>query len=66
MENAMPKTTFFNLPEEKRRLILDLAIEEFAERDYKSASISNIVAGRALLRAACTSISKTSAIYTFT
>jgi AcrR family transcriptional regulator len=40
----MPKTTFFNLPEEKRRLILDLAIEEFAERDYKSASISNIVA----------------------
>ena len=40
----MPKTTFFNLPEEKRRLILDLSIEEFAERDYKSASISNIVA----------------------
>ena len=40
----MPKPTFFNLPEEKRRLILDLAIEEFAERDYKSASISNIVA----------------------
>jgi TetR/AcrR family transcriptional regulator len=40
----MPKSTFFNLPEEKRSLILDLAIEEFAERDYKSASISNIVA----------------------
>jgi AcrR family transcriptional regulator len=40
----MPKQTFFNLPEEKRRLILDLAIEEFAERDYNSASISNIVA----------------------
>jgi AcrR family transcriptional regulator len=39
----MPKSTFFNLPEEKRSLILDLAIEEFAERDYKSASISNIV-----------------------
>jgi TetR/AcrR family transcriptional regulator len=40
----MPKQTFFNLPEEKRRLILDLAIEEFAERDYNRASISNIVA----------------------
>jgi len=40
----MPKQTFFNLPEEKRRLILNLAIEEFAERDYRSASISNIVA----------------------
>jgi TetR/AcrR family transcriptional regulator len=40
----MPKPTFFNLPEEKRRLILDLAIEEFADRDYNSASISNIVA----------------------
>jgi AcrR family transcriptional regulator len=40
----MPKQTFFNLPEEKRQLILNLAIEEFAERDYKSASISNIVA----------------------
>jgi AcrR family transcriptional regulator len=40
----MPKLTFFNLPEEKRRLILDLAIEEFADRDYNSASISNIVA----------------------
>ncbi len=40
----MPKTTFFNLPEEKRRQILDLAIEEFAANDYKNASISNIVA----------------------
>lgn len=40
----MPKSTFFNLPEEKRRQILDLAIEEFAYNDYKTASISNIVA----------------------
>ena len=40
----MPKTTFFNLPEDKRRQILDLAIEEFAAHDYKNASISNIVA----------------------
>ena len=39
----MPTDTFFNLPEEKRRLILDLAIEEFATRDYRSASVSSIV-----------------------
>lgn len=40
----MPKSTFINLPEEKRELILNLAIEEFAEKDYKNASISNLVA----------------------
>ncbi len=40
----MPKETFFNLPSEKRQKIIDLAIEEFAENDYKNASISHIVA----------------------
>ena len=40
----MPKQTFFNLPEAKRQAILDIAIEEFANNDYKSASISRIVA----------------------
>jgi len=40
----MPQQTFFNLPDEKRQLILDLAIEEFAQHDYKNASISNLVA----------------------
>jgi AcrR family transcriptional regulator len=40
----MPKQTFFNLPEEKRNTILELAIAEFAENDYKNASISRIVA----------------------
>jgi AcrR family transcriptional regulator len=40
----MPKPTFFNLPEEKRQAILDIAIDEFAEHDYKNASLSNIVA----------------------
>ncbi len=39
----MPKQTFFNLPEDKRNVILDLAIEEFSENDYKNASISHIV-----------------------
>jgi AcrR family transcriptional regulator len=40
----MPKQTFFNLPEEKRQAITDIAITEFADNDYKSASISRLVA----------------------
>ncbi len=40
----MPKQTFFNLAEEKRNLILQAAVEEFAEKGYKAASISRIVA----------------------
>jgi AcrR family transcriptional regulator len=39
----MPKETFFNLPDDKRQAILDLAIDEFAAHDYKNASISRIV-----------------------
>jgi TetR/AcrR family transcriptional regulator len=40
----MPKQTFFNLPEEKRNTIIDIAINEFAQNDYESASISRLVA----------------------
>ena len=40
----MPKETFFNLPDEKRQRIIDLALAEFAENDYDAASISRIVA----------------------
>lgn len=40
----MPLSTFFNLPEEKRQKILECAIDEFAEHDYDSASVSKIVA----------------------
>lgn len=40
----MPKPTFFNLPEAKRQQIIDLAMAEFAENDYDTASISRIVA----------------------
>ncbi len=39
----MPRPTFFNLPDEKRQKILEAAIDEFAERDYESASVSQIV-----------------------
>ncbi len=40
----MPKQTFFNLPDDKRQQITDVAIEEFADNDYANASISKIVA----------------------
>lgn len=40
----MPNATFFNLPAEKRQQITDIAIAEFAEHPYRSASISRIVA----------------------
>jgi AcrR family transcriptional regulator len=40
----MPKQTFFNLPEQKRQIIVDVAIEEFAENGFESASINRIVA----------------------
>ncbi|NOK60845.1 MAG: DNA-binding transcriptional regulator, AcrR family [Chloroflexi bacterium AL-W] len=40
----MPKPTFFNLPEDKRRTIIDLAIDEFADNSYENASISRVVA----------------------
>jgi AcrR family transcriptional regulator len=40
----MPKPTFLNLPEEKRNAFLKIALQEFADHDYSSASISKIVA----------------------
>jgi AcrR family transcriptional regulator len=41
---GLPTQTFFNLPEAKRRLIVDLAIAEFAEHGPTAASVSRIVA----------------------
>ena len=40
----MPRPTFFNLPEEKRNALVAAAIDEFAENDFQSASISRLVA----------------------
>ena len=39
----MPKETFFNLPEKKREMIENAAIDEFAENGYENASINRIV-----------------------
>jgi AcrR family transcriptional regulator len=40
----MPKQTFLNLPDEKRKVIIDAAIEEFAEYGLENASTNRIVA----------------------
>jgi AcrR family transcriptional regulator len=39
----MPKPTFLNLSDEKRRAFLKIALAEFADNDYNSASVSKIV-----------------------
>ncbi|MFP4363463.1 MAG: TetR/AcrR family transcriptional regulator [Spirochaetia bacterium] len=39
----MPKSTFLNLPEEKRGHITSIAYQEFSMNDYRKASLSRIV-----------------------
>ena len=39
----MPSQTFYNLPAKKRDRIIEVALAEFAYKDYNSASISHIV-----------------------
>ncbi len=39
----MPKPTFLNLPPDKRRRFVDAALNEFAQRDYRAASVGRIV-----------------------
>jgi len=39
----MPKQTFSNLSEEKRKAFTEIALEEFAGHDYNTASVSKIV-----------------------
>ena len=38
----MPKQTFFNLPEERRNRIIEIAIDEFSVNSFMNASISKI------------------------
>lgn len=39
----MPKQTFYNLPEEKRKRLVDAAIDEFTIHSLREASITNII-----------------------
>ena len=46
----MPKDTFFNLPEDKRIFICDVALDEFAEYPFEQASINRIVANSGIAK----------------
>lgn len=46
----MPKDTFFHLPQEKRHLIENIAIEEFAENSLHSASVNAIVSNAGIAK----------------
>lgn len=41
--HPMPKQTFLNLPEEKQSAFIGVALVEFANNDYNTASVSKIV-----------------------
>ena len=44
----MPKQTFLNLPEEKRKVIIHAAVDEFAEYGLETASTNRIVANSSI------------------
>ncbi|MGM0641274.1 MAG: TetR/AcrR family transcriptional regulator [Thermotogota bacterium] len=39
----MPKQTFFNLPNKKRKKIIEAAMKEFSDKSFKKVTIDNIV-----------------------
>ena len=39
----MPTTTFFNLPEEKKKRVINAAVDEFAQNGYTKSSITRMV-----------------------
>jgi AcrR family transcriptional regulator len=41
--NNLPKSTFFNLSEEKKKKIFDAAVQEFSKQRFSDASINQIV-----------------------
>ena len=46
----MPKPTFNNLPHEKRQLIENVAIEEFADKSLQTASVNAIVSNAGIAK----------------
>jgi AcrR family transcriptional regulator len=46
----VPKETFLNLPEAKRRAIVEAAVDEFAAYSYEQASVNRIVASAGIAK----------------
>jgi len=61
----MPKETFFNLPKDKRNLIISAAMDEFSKAGYNTASINQICKKSNIPKEASISTLQTSWIYTF-
>ncbi len=49
-EPAVPRDTFFNLPEAKRQRIAEVAIEAFSRHPYEKVSISQLVAAAGIAK----------------
>ncbi|WP_427852760.1 TetR/AcrR family transcriptional regulator [Halothermothrix orenii] len=41
--NILPTSTFFNLPEEKKKRVIEAALDEFAAYPYHKASVTRII-----------------------
>lgn len=41
--DSIPTQTFFNLEEKKQKRIIDSAFDEFSQRDFENAKLSNII-----------------------
>lgn len=48
--SGMPKQTFFNLPEDKKTLIIEAAVNEFYEKGFEKASIAKVIEGAKIPR----------------
>ena len=46
----MPRDTFLNLPDAKRKAITEAAVDEFAAYPYEQASINRIVANSGIAK----------------
>ncbi len=60
----MPTDTFFHLPPEKQKRILNAAKKEFSRLPLKDASIANIIKDAEIPRGVFTNTSKTKKIFT--
>lgn len=46
----MPLKTFFNLPKERQKEIINICFKEFAQNDYESASLSRVISNLGLAK----------------
>ena len=62
----MPTNTFFNLPIEKKKKIMNAAKSEFVEYSFYDASINRIIKNAGISRGSFICISKIKKTYSYT